>query len=282
MKTLGYYNGEIGELEDMRVPMLDRGCYFGDGVYDATYCRNYKLFALGEHLDRFFDGAKAVGINIGMEKAQLASLIAELVKKLSCGDQFVYFQATRGTGLREHSYDENSRANLWVMLEPRPIKAKDKRYHIMSAEDKRYTMCNIKTLNLLPNVIAAQQAKTNGFDEVVFVRGGRVSECGHSNICMLVGGALVKAPKDNLSLDGIAQRHLAKAALSLDIPVIERQFCLEQIMLADEVIVTSSGALCMRVDSIDKKRVGGLAPDIFNKLQAEVFAEFEGEVAEDD
>ena len=101
MKTLGYYNGKFAPLEEMNVPMLDRGCYFGDGVYDATYSRNHKIFALREHIDRFYRSAEMLDIKIKETKDEMAALLCDMVSKMDDGDQFVYWQATRGTADRK-------------------------------------------------------------------------------------------------------------------------------------------------------------------------------------
>ena len=104
MKTLGYYNGTVDELEAMRIPMLDRASYFGDGVYDVTYCRNYRIFALDEHVDRFFQSAELLKITPPLSKNELKVLLNELVGKLESGNQWVYFQLSRGTELRNHPF----------------------------------------------------------------------------------------------------------------------------------------------------------------------------------
>ena len=104
MKNLGYYNGEYGLIEEMKIPMLDRVCWFGDGIYDATYAHNHKIFDLQAHLDRFYRSAKILDINMPIEKEDLAKLLHELVPKVDDGDQFVYMQVTRGSGLRKHIY----------------------------------------------------------------------------------------------------------------------------------------------------------------------------------
>ena len=91
MKTLGYYNGRYDEIENMMIPMNDRASYFGDGVYDATYSRNYKIFALDEHIDRFFNSAALLKINLGISKDEMKQLLCDMVKKLDCGEQFVYW-----------------------------------------------------------------------------------------------------------------------------------------------------------------------------------------------
>ena len=115
MKTLGYYNGKIDELECMSVPMLDHACYFGDGVYDVTYCRNYKIFSLEEHVERFFASAACLRIEPPMTREALAELLCELVKKLDDGNQWVYMQLSRATDLRAHAF-KNARFGLLIVL----------------------------------------------------------------------------------------------------------------------------------------------------------------------
>jgi len=120
MKTLGYYNGKFGEIEEMVVPMADRGGYFGDGVYDATCSRNYKMFALDEHIDRFFNSAALLKIKIHYTKQEIADILNEMVKKMDTGENLVYWQFTRGTALRNHVFPEGP-GNLWIMLRPSDI-----------------------------------------------------------------------------------------------------------------------------------------------------------------
>ena len=114
MENLGYYNGKFGPLEEMTVPMNDRVHWFGDGVYDAGPCRNYNIFAIDEHIDRFFNSAALLDIVMPVTKQELKDLLNDLVKKVDTGDLFVYYQVTRGTGIRDHAYTEGP-GNLWVM-----------------------------------------------------------------------------------------------------------------------------------------------------------------------
>lgn len=273
MKTLGYYNGKFDEIENMSIPMNDRVCYFGDGVYDATYSRNHKIFALGEHIDRFFGGAKLLKIDLGITKEELASLLCSLVKKLDCGEQFVYFQATRGTGNRNHVFP-GGKANLWVTLTPRDIVDTYKKIKLITEEDTRFLHCNIKTLNLIPSVMASEKAKERGCDEAVFHRGDRVTECAHSNVSILKDGVFKTAPTDNLILPGIARAHLLKACRKLGIPCDESPFTLSELFSADEIIVSSSGSLCLAANEIDGRDCGGKAPELLKAIQDEVLGEF--------
>ena len=179
MKRLGYYNGNYGPLEEMTVPMNDRVSWFGDGVYDAGPCRNYHIFALDEHVDRFFRSAAALGIVMPMGKDELKDLLNDLVRKMDTGSLFVYYQVTRGTGIRKHAFTEGP-GNLWVTLTPAEISDGHTPIQLVTTEDTRFLHCNIKTLNLIPSVMASQKAAKAGCAEAVFYRpGGRITECGH-------------------------------------------------------------------------------------------------------
>lgn len=273
MENLGYYNGEYGLLEEMKVPMLDRVCYFGDGVYDATYSRNHVIFALDEHIDRFYNSAGLLKIKIPYTKAELKEILIDMVKKVDSGEQFVYWQITRGTGIRNHAFPD-TRANLWIMLKPLEIKDMSKKLKLITLEDTRFLHCNIKTLNLLPSVIAAQKTEEAGCQEAVFHRGDRVTECAHSNVSIIKDGVFRTAPTDNLILPGIARAHIIKKCKLFNIPVDETAFTLKDLMEADEVIVTSSGQFCMTASEIDGKPVGGKAPELVKKLQDALLNEF--------
>ncbi len=274
MKNLGYYNGKTGELEEMTIPMNDRVCYFGDGVYDATYSRNYKIFALDEHIDRIFRSAELIGIEPTLTKLQMKELLNDLVLKMDTGENFVYWQITRGTGNRNHAFPENCKSNLWVTISPKDIVDTYKKIRLITMEDTRFLHCNIKTLNLIPAVIASEKARQAGCDETVFHRGERVTECAHSNVHIIKDGTFITAPLDNLILPGIARAHLIKACRKLGIPVKETPFTLKELFEADEVIVTSSGSLCLAAEEIDKKPVGAKAQAILKSLQDEVLREF--------
>ena len=267
MKNLGYYNGTIGLIEEMKIPMTDRVCFFGDGVYDATYARNHKIFAIEDHLDRFYNSAGFLKIEIPMEREELKATLEEMVNKVDDGEQFVYWQVTRGNkGLRNHAFPEG-KASLWITIEPRKIVDIHKKVKLITMEDIRFLICNIKTLNLIPSVMAAETTKEAGCDECIFHRNGRVTECAHSNVSIIKDGKFITAPTDRLILPGISRKHILQFCREFDIPVLEQPYTIDDLMNADEVVVTSSGQLCLQAIEVDGKPVGGKAPEILEKLQ---------------
>ena len=274
MKTLGYYNGTVDELERVSVPMLDRACYFGDGVYDVTFARNYKIFALEEHVHRIFQSAAQLRIQPSLTEAELAELLRALVLRLDEGEQWVYFQFSRGTALRNHAFPEAARANLWIMLKPATIRDTYRPMRCISAIDTRHLHCNVKSLNLLANVIATQATVEAGVDECILHRDGTVTECAHSNISILKDGTLFTHPADEKILAGTGRAHLIACCTAHEIPVREEAYSLEALKAADEVLITSASALCMRVLEVDGSPVGGKAPHTVKTLQDALLDEY--------
>lgn len=275
MKNLGYYNGKWDEIENMSIPMTDRVCFFGDGVYDATYSRNYKIFSLDEHIDRFYNSAKFLEIELPYTKDELKEILNDMVAKMDTGENFVYFQATRGSNeIRNHVFPEDTKANIWINIYHKEILDLSKKVQLITMEDARFLHCNIKTLNLIPAVIASQRAKEAGCFETVFHRNGRITECAHSNVHIIKNGELITAPTDNLILPGIARKHIISTCKKLNIPVREEPYFLEQLFDADEVLVSSAGALCLAADKIDGKPIGGKAMELVEKLQANLLNDF--------
>ena len=275
MERLGYYNGKYGPLEEMTVPMNDRVSWFGDGVYDAGPCRNYHIFAMDEHVDRFFRSAAALKIEMPVSKEELKDTLNRLVRELDTGNLFVYYQVTRGTGVRKHAFTEG-KGNLWITMIPAEIADGHTPVQLITVEDTRFFHCDIKTLNLIPSVMASQKAHEAGCMEAVFYRpGGRVTEGSHSNVHILRDGTLYTAPTDNLILPGIARAHLLRACRALSVPYRKEPFTLDELYAADEIIVTSSSNLCLHADRIDGRPAGGKDQALYERLRKYLLDEFE-------
>lgn len=275
MENLGYYNGKYDLIENMYVPMNDRACFFGDGIYEAAYAKNHIVYALDEHIDRLFDSACTLGIVIPHTKEEMNAIICELVKKVDSDEQLVYFQVSRGTQMRSHTPDPSLVGNFWVTIRPMSLRDSYTPMTLMVLEDTRHLYCNVKSLNLLTAVITSKQALEAGVDEAVLHRNGIVTECTHSNIFIITENYELKtAPISNMILPGVSRAHLIEAANSIGVPVIEKAFTVEEMMSAREVIVTASGALCRPVSKIDGKPVGNGAQAILSRLRDIVMNDF--------
>ena len=278
LKNLGFYAGKYDLIENMTVPMSDRVCWFGDGVYDATATRNGVIYCLDDHIDRFYNSAKLVDIEIPYTKDEMKELLNDLVSKVDTsntnGETFLYWQITRGANVpRNHAYPEGVKANLWVTVTPRKLADIYRRDKLITYEDIRFYMCNVKTLCLLSSVLASEAAKKAGAEECVMYRKeadgikNRVTEGAHTNVHCLKDGKLYTAPLDNLILPGIARKNLIKVCKNLGVEVIEEPYSLEFLLGADEIMLSSSSNFCIVATHIDGKEVGGRAGALLKKIQ---------------
>ncbi len=275
MKDLAYYNGRITRIADMMIPAGDRGFYFGDGIYEVAMVFHRKIFALEEHLDRMEGSAAMVRIGLPMPREEIGRLLQELADRVESECQFLYWQITRGTAPRNHLFPAGVDSNLYVYSKPWPGVEMADDYRLVSVKDTRFLNCNVKTLNLLLNVLAAQTAKEQGCQEAVFVRDGIVTEGSHSNVSMIRDGVFITHPADNLILPGVERRHMIAYCGQLGIPVEERAFTLEELKQADEIIMSSTSHPSMRVREIDGTAVGGRSEELVGKLRARYLEEVE-------
>lgn len=273
MKNLGYYNGKIAELENLNIPILDRAVYFGDAVFDATYADYHYPFALKEHLDRFYKSADYMGIIPDFSKDYIEVLIKELIKLVDSEKQFVYWQISRGSGIREHNF--TGKPNIMIMIYPKSIVPINKGYNVTTLEDKRYLYCNAKTINLMPNILGSIMAGKLSCDEAIFLRDGIVTEGLHSNVHIIKNGTLITPLDDNRILQGVARIHLINACKSLGLEVIKRNIAEIELFDCDRILFTSSGGLCVSVDTINGQRAPQNENGIVDSLKQLLYKEFE-------
>ncbi|MBE6534251.1 MAG: D-amino acid aminotransferase [Ruminococcaceae bacterium] len=277
LKNLGFYNGKYDTIENMTIPMTDRVCWFGDGVYEATAVRNGVIYCLDDHIDRFFNSAAFVEIKIPYTKEELKALLCEMVQKVDVSntdnEALLYWQITRGADVpRNHIFPDCS-ARLWITVTPRKIADVYRQIKAITHEDIRFLMCNIKTLCLLPNVLASEKANRAGAEECVQYRAeadgikNRVTEGSHTNVHCIKDGILYTAPLDNLILPGIARKNIIRICAKLGIPVKEEPFSLEFLRSADEILFSSSSNFCIVATELDGEKVGGKAPELLKRLQ---------------
>ena len=265
--TKAYFNGQIGNYDEMVIPLGDRSIFYGDAVYDAVLVLSGKPFALDLHLDRLYRSCEMTDIAFTMPREQLIGEIDRLLD-VSEGEQLMlYLQVTRGAAPRKHEYPAGVAPNLIMFAKPVDVPAKDKRTSLHMVEDMRFKYCNIKTTNLLPNVFAAEQATRAGADEALMHRGERVTEAAHSSILIVKDGAVIMPPLDELVLPGITRRVLHNVCDQNGIPVEVRAFTVAEVMAADEVILCSTTKNILYVYDVDGTAVGGKDQALAQRLQ---------------
>lgn len=271
MGRIGYFNGEIGNYEDMMIPFSDRSVFYGDAVYDAVLILDRRAFALELHLDRLYKSCAMTEIPFDMPRETLKKEIDRLLSQSEMGSVMLYLQVTRGAAPRKHEYPIGAKPNLLMFTSAVSIPPRDKRASLASVEDLRFQYCNIKTTNLLPNVFAAQKATSAGATEALLHRGDRVTEAAHSSILMIKNGTVIMPPLDEFILPGITRAIIQQVCEEAGIPVDVRIFTIEELMAADEIILCSTTKNVIYVYEIDGQPVGGKDALLRERIQ-ELFA----------
>ena len=275
MPALAYYNGKIGDREEIAIPLSDRSIFFGDAIYDAALAVNGNIVWEIEHIKRFFGNASALSIPLPYSEEQISALLRKIVKKSNYNCAFLYFQVSRNLDKRMHSARNCQKSNLLITVEKFTLQDSEKALSLITYPDKRYGYCNIKTVNLLPSVLAATFADNEGCDEAVFIRDGIVTECSRSNIFIIKDEKLLTHPKDERILPGIARQKILLVCQRLGIPAVERVFTEEELFSADEVLISSTTKLCLGANSVNGMAVGGKNPSLRRKIQGELHKEID-------
>ncbi len=256
MPGLAYYNGQISTYNDIRIPLSDRSIFFGDAVYDVMIGRSGRVYQKDEHIERLLHGARVLEINHGRTANAITSIISELTKDYRQEEFSVYVQISRKSEKREHIYAHNSGANLLVFTDTTSIRDSLVPISLISQNDLRYSYCNVKTVNLLPAVLASAKAHRMGADECVFLREGVVTECSRSNILIIKDGVLCAPRESEHILPGITMHNVFKICRENGIPVQRRDISYTELISADEILVTSTTKLARRVYKINGVPVG--------------------------
>jgi D-alanine transaminase len=267
------HNLTITDYQDATIHPDDRGYYFGDGIYEVFRIYNGRLFQEDAHLVRLARSASELRIPLPYGLPEITGLMYKLLEEDPVEEGILYLQITRGAAPRGHAFPpEGTKPVLTAYCKPLP-RNREKitgGIRIVSVPDIRWLRCDIKTLNLLGNVLAKQEAVERGADEAVLHRSGTVTECSSSNIMMVKDGTLWTHPADNLILPGITRQVVLDQARALGIPVQEVAFTLEELYSADEVLITGTTTEVTPVILIDETPIAGGQPGpITRQLQRE-------------
>jgi D-alanine transaminase len=270
MEGYAYYNGKIGRCDDISVPLTDRLIYFGDGVYDVIIGHSGKMLMLDDHIDRLLQNAAHLNIIHNLAKKEIISLIYNLINISGYKSYLIYISCSRGADERRHSYLDCTSVNLLITIR-KFYPQFNGSLNLITMDDSRYDFCNIKTVNLIPSVIAATKAEMQGCDEAIFIKDGIITECAHSNIFILKDNNLITHPESKHILSGITRKYLITIAAELGISTVERGFTQEELFCAEEVIVTSTTKFAKEALTINGVDVGGKNPRLLSTLKNHLY-----------
>ncbi|WP_043934062.1 D-amino-acid transaminase [Bacillus sp. EB01] len=256
-------NGDIISRDKASIDVEDRGYQFGDGVYEVIRVYNGTMFTAMEHLERLEASAKKIGISLGWTIQELELKFKELIDKNQLTTGIVYLQVTRGISPRNHVFPPAGTAQTLVAYTrktDRPLQTITNGAAAIVEEDLRWLRCDIKSLNLLGNILAKQKAADAGCYEAILHRNGTVTEGSSSNIFIVESGTIYTHSADNLILNGITRQTLAKLCQREGILFVEKAFTVEDLNSADEVILASTTSELTPIVKIDGKLVGNGEP----------------------
>lgn len=265
-----YANGQWVNENDAVIPVDERGHQFGDGVYEVTRIYEGKPFMMREHVERLVKSAEAIRMDLGMTVEEIESLMMQAVERSGEKNCDVYIQITRGIAKRGHLFPKDVKPSITMTVRPMEVIAMEERLAGKTAifhEDERWKNCYIKSLNLLPNILAKQVANDAGAYEAILIRDGYVTEGTSSNIFIVQNGELVTRPLSNYILAGITRMRVEQLAEQLNIPFVEREFTKEDVLEAEEVFMTSTTNEVLPLVEIDGTTIGsGVAGPVTERV----------------
>ncbi|WP_156291507.1 D-amino-acid transaminase [Oceanobacillus salinisoli] len=259
---------------DKLIDIEDRGYQFGDGIYEVIGVYDGNFFMLDEHLERLERSAKEIRLSFPYQKQQLKERLEKLVTVNQLKEGVIYLQITRGEAERWHHFpSDDTKPNLvaYTKLEETLMEEENNGAAAVLTEDIRWLRCDIKTLNLLPNVLAKQKAVEHDAVEAIFYRGDIITEASASNVFIVKNGEVYTHPANNYILNGITRRKVLALCMDLGIKVNEETYSVQDLLTADEVFVTATKLDVVPIIRVDQQSIGTGYPGKITQKIVEAF-----------
>lgn len=265
------WNNHLVRDEEITISKEDRGYQFGDGIYEVIRVYDGSMFTAREHIDRLYESADKIKLVIPYTKDVFHKLMYDLIEANEVNTGQVYVQITRGASPRQHQFPTigvESVITAYTKEVDRPVIQMANGVAAHSVEDVRWLRCDIKSLNLLGNVLAKQEAHEMGSYEALLHRGDVITEGSSSNMYGIKNGVLYTHPATNLILNGITRRVILTCCKEIGLPVVESPMSFEEVYEHEEFFMSSTTAEIIPIIMIDKKPIGsGLPGEWTKKLQ---------------
>lgn len=262
---------QIKKRNDINIDLEDRGYQFGDGIYEVVRLYDGKPFLIKEHMQRLERSAREMKMDLPITTEQLQNKVNELISREQCESGNVYIQVTRGVAPRTHQFPSVTQPLLTGYIIPdegRLLETITQGIKAVTYEDIRWLRCDIKSLNLLGNVFAKQEAVERGCQEAILHRGDTITEGSSTNFFIVKNNVLRTHPANNLILSGITRAVVLQLADQLNIAVDETPFQKTDMYNADEAFVTGTTSEVCPVTHIDDRPIGqGVPGNVTRQLQ---------------
>jgi len=273
-----YLNGEFTPIEEARIPVLDRGFIFGDGVYEVIPVYSGYPFRLVQHLERLQRSLDAIKLANPMTLARWSQLVRKMAKlHPTWKDQAVYIQVTRGVAKRDHAFPSHTEPTVFLMSNALSV---PDRKHVaegvacVTATDNRWLRCDIKSTSLLGNVLMRQRAAEAGCIETIMFRDGFLSEASSSNVFVVRGKQICAPPNNHLVLPGTTNDVVMELARKAKMPLVLHEVTEDEVRTADEIWLTSATKEVLAVSRLDGKPVGSGKPGPVYKRMYKLYQDY--------
>jgi len=267
-----YLNGKFLPIEEASISVLDRGFIYGDGVYELIPVYRRQPFRLAQPLARLQHSLDGIRLANPHSEAEWEEILGEMIARQPFDDQGVYFQVTRGVAKRDHTFPAGVAPTVFMMSNPLATPSPEqieKGVAVVTADDNRWQRCDLKTISLVGNVLMRQLAADAGAVETVMFRDGNLTEASASNVLVVIRGAIVAPPKDNLILPGITYGAAYEFAREAGLPFEMRPVSRAEVLVADEMWLSSSTKEVIAVTTMDGRPFASGAPGpMFRKVHA--------------
>ena len=276
-----FLNGKWLPIEEAKVPVLDRGFIFGDGVYELVPVYSRVAFRLDEHLARLERSLGETRIRNPYSRPQWRDIIYRVVDAQPFDDQGVYFQVTRGVAKRDHAFPAEAEPTVFMMSNPLvtpPKEVVQKGGIAVTAQDNRWLRCDIKSISLIGNCLLRQLSAEGGAAETILFRDGKLTEASASNVFVVKRGVILSPAKSNLILAGITYDVVTELAHANALPLEFREVTEAEVRGADEIWVTSSSKEVLPIVALDGAKVGDGRPGPLFARMYQLYQEFKQKV----
>ncbi len=273
---LAMIDERILPVEELEPAYLDRGTYFGDGVYEVIRSYNGKIFALEEHLKRFANSLAAIEI-IGVDIDEIRNKVTSLFEKAGITDAMIYFHITRGREPRNHKGGPNLKPSFFMTVTELPARSQSNAdgIAVSTYPDLRWKRCDIKSLNLLPNILAMRDAAKKGCEEAILVNdAGFITEGAGSAFFAVFGKTLQVSPPGSNVLPSITKMFAISAGKNIGLELVEKAMTPDEALGADELFIAVTTRDIVPVVKFDGNIIGNGKPGRYTMELKEEFQKF--------
>ena len=276
MSREAFVNGEYTEYINSKVHIEDRGYQFADGVYEVFAVLDSKIVDYEGHIKRLYRSLKELNIASPIQRKSYKFHINEIIKRNIIQDGLVYLQVTRGVASRDFKFPKNSKSSIVIIGKNNPSNYYNNNFNkgikVQTTKDLRWKRVDIKSLNLLPPVLAKQYAADNGCEEAWLLdEDGYVTEGSSSNAWIVKDKTVITRPVSSSILNGITRSTLIKSLSKAGYKFIERRFNINDIKDADEAFITSATQFVMPVIAVNNIKIGNGRVGEFARIFKEIY-----------